>query len=224
MKNKVTFIQVKEGKVYASGEEESVNERFKQSFIEVSNPEIVTTWPYGDEVDKAFHNALYKPKDGLYPISGMVMQRKVVCNTECGGLCGECKDGKIVCTISLEPVEQKKPAPSHSSDLPDVREEMPIGFLEWYSGTTKERLIEMYESWKKRECNTPVANERMAESVCNDLYYCTFDKPEEGDDGRCKVCGKPRLANPPTMRATELKTLREENERLKLLCGRFNDT
>jgi hypothetical protein len=28
---------------------------------------------------------------------------------------------------------------------------LPIDFMEWYSGTTKERIIEMYKSWKKNQ-------------------------------------------------------------------------
>lgn len=104
---------------------------------------------------------------------------------ECGTLSIGPKFSKNYTRLKTQ-VEQKL-------NIHGVMQVLPIEFLEWYSGTTNERLLQMYERWKK-EGNTAVASERMEKSVCDGFYYCVFDKPEPNDEGKCQYCGLPRRA------------------------------
>lgn len=59
---------------------EKAKESWKKEAYEVENPELLTRWPFGDNVDKSFHAALYKPKDGIYDCpDGLVFEVKEYC-------------------------------------------------------------------------------------------------------------------------------------------------
>lgn len=78
-------LRVKDGVAYVSQLKEPnligvsrpsrvvIERDFENSFVQVANPEILTAWPFGNEVDKAFHHALYKPVDGTYNVSDKQM-------------------------------------------------------------------------------------------------------------------------------------------------------